>query len=260
MMRMRYYVVADVHGFLDELKTALSEKGFFADTEPHKLIICGDLFDRGEKAAELQEFILELLAKDEVVLIRGNHEDLAMDLLKHWSRSSYFYSHHLSNGTVDTMSQLTDTSFVDLIYYPERVKNLFQKTPYIQQIIPAMHNYFETAHFIFVHGWIPCTKVQTTSCQTRYAYTDDWRNVDKKEWNKARWVNGMAAAHNGVVEKGKTIVCGHWHCSFGHSHYEGRGGELDNNPDFTPYYNTGIIALDACTAMSGKVNCIIVDD
>ena len=38
---MKYYVVADVHGFFDELKLALTEKGFFTDTEPHKLIVCG---------------------------------------------------------------------------------------------------------------------------------------------------------------------------------------------------------------------------
>ena len=61
---MKYYVVADIHGFFDELITALDEKGFFSDTEPHKLIVCGDLFDRGTQALKLQEFILDLLAKD----------------------------------------------------------------------------------------------------------------------------------------------------------------------------------------------------
>lgn len=86
---MKYYVVADVHGFFDELKFALTEKGFFTDTEQHKLIVCGDLFDRGKQAAELQEFILDLLAKDEVILIRGNHEDLMLELLKDWFHHSY---------------------------------------------------------------------------------------------------------------------------------------------------------------------------
>ena len=45
---MKYYVVADVHGFFTELKSVLTEKGFFEDIEPHKLIICGDLLDRGK--------------------------------------------------------------------------------------------------------------------------------------------------------------------------------------------------------------------
>jgi len=46
---MRYYVTADVHGYFTELKTALINAGFFEDAEPHKLVICGDLFDRGMK-------------------------------------------------------------------------------------------------------------------------------------------------------------------------------------------------------------------
>jgi len=41
---MKYYVTADVHGFFSELKDALDEAGFFEDKEPHKLIICGDIF------------------------------------------------------------------------------------------------------------------------------------------------------------------------------------------------------------------------
>lgn len=78
---MRYYVTADVHSYYSELKTALTEQGFFKDRDPHKLIVCGDLYDRGTQAPELQEFILDLLDKDQVILIRGNHEDLALDLL-----------------------------------------------------------------------------------------------------------------------------------------------------------------------------------
>ena len=47
---------------------------------------------------------------------------------------------------------------------------------------------------------------------------------------------------------------------FGHSRYEGDGGEFDNNPNFTPYYGEGVIALDACTPVSGVVNCIVIED
>ena len=70
----------------------------------------------------------------------------------------------------------------------------------------------------------------------------------------------MEATHCGVIEPGKTIICGHWHCSFGHAHYEGKGGEFDHDSDFMPYYGDGIIALDACTVVSRKVNCIIIED
>ena len=44
---MRYYAVADVHGYYTQLIDALKDKGFFEDEEPRKLVVCGDLFDRG---------------------------------------------------------------------------------------------------------------------------------------------------------------------------------------------------------------------
>ena len=55
---MRYYVVADPHGYYSALMEALEEGGFFKDEQPHKLIICGDLFDRGPEAVQLQQFVL----------------------------------------------------------------------------------------------------------------------------------------------------------------------------------------------------------
>lgn len=165
---MRYYVVADIHGFFDEFRAALDETGFFADSEPHKLIICGDLFDRGQQALTLQNFIIDLLDKEAVILIRGNHEDLAIDLLNRWNQNSYLMRHHLSNGTVDTALQLTGAALGDLAFDPECIGNRFRETPYIKQIIPAMCNFYETPHFIFTHGWIPCTTIKLAPHSTEY--------------------------------------------------------------------------------------------
>ena len=58
----------------------------------------------------------------------------------------------------------------------------------------------------------------------------------------------------------KTVLCGHWHCSYGHSVYEGRGSEFGPDADFSPYFGAGVIALDACTAHSGKVNVLVLED
>ena len=257
---MRYYVTADVHGFYIELMDALEEKGFFEDTEPKKLIICGDLFDRGNEAVQLQEFVLDLMKKDEIILIRGNHEDLAEQLLNRWHVKSYLESNHINNGTVDTVCQLTESSMIDIFDYPDRVGRDYLKTPYIQKIVPAMVDYFETENYIFTHGWIPCRSEHPGTNRAKYVLTEDWRRADEYAWNRARWVNGMEAAHYGATEPGKTIVCGHWNTSFGHSRYEGKGGEFDDESDFSPYYSEGIIALDACTSWSGIVNCIVIED
>jgi len=257
---MRYYVTADVHGYFTEMKAALTEKGFFNDTEPHKLIICGDIYDRGTEALPLQNFILDLMAKEQVILIRGNHEDMSLELLNDWQRGSYLQRHHHSNGAVDTVFQLTDTTFYQLRNEPDEIYRRFKSNPFITDIIPAMIDFYETDHYIFTHGWIPCTMLNNGGNSKTYIPIDNWREAGQKTWDAARWINGMEAANGGVIEKDKTIVCGHWHCSYGHSHYEGDGGEFDNNPNFTPYFGKGIIALDACTPVSQKVNCIVIDD
>ncbi len=120
-----------------------------------------------------------------------------------------------------------------------------------------MKDYYETEQYIFVHGWIPCQMQQKLQRGPRYSYIEDWWNGD---WDAARWTNGLEAAHYGVTVPGKTVVCGHWHTSFGHCNYEGGCSEVGNDADFSPYIAPGIIVLDACTALSHKVNCIVIDD
>ncbi len=261
---MKYYVVADIHGFYTPLMVALKEQGFFEDKEPHKLIILGDLFDRGHEALELQDFILDLIEKDEVILIRGNHEDLTVEFVKNihrWMTTSVYYTHHGSNGTVDTVLQLTGMDAMEAIIQPEKCASRMERTPYFKVFMPMMKNYFETKNYIFVHGWIPCGVVgKGTSEWDIFNYQEDWREQGDSKWDAARWYNGMLAASKGVIEEGKTIVCGHWHCSYGHSYLEGKGSEFGDDADFTPYYGKGVIGLDACAGATKKVNCIVIED
>ena len=118
----------------------------------------------------------------------------------------------------------------------------------------AMLDYFETEHYVFTHGWIPSIPNRDKS----YSYISSWREADREQWNQARWFNGMDAVQ--TADENKTIVCGHWHTSYGHSKYEHRGTEFGEDADFSPYYGPGIIAIDACTAFSGKVNCLVIED
>lgn len=259
---MKYYVLADIHGFYDLTVNALTEQGYFADREPHKLIICGDLFDRGKQCKQLCDFITGLLEKDEVILIRGNHEDLLVDLidnLRMYTEDGLQFSHHFLNGTVYTVRDLTGSTLTKMREYPGATAAGMRQSAVFKKILPAMKDYFETRNYIFVHGWIPSVVTKRGNADY-YAYNPDWRNAGIDEWESARWYNGMLAAHQGVTEAGKTIVCGHWTSSFGHWAYEGKGSEFGNDADFSPYYNKGIIALDACTAYSGKVNCVVIED
>lgn len=218
----------------------------------HKLIMLGDLFDRGHEAKQLQQFILEQMEQDKIILIRGNHEDLFVELVT--TDAGMPYSYHKSNGTYDTALQLTgfDPVMASIRHYD--FADAAKDTPFYKEIIQAMLDYFETEHYVFTHGWIPSIPNRDKS----YSYISSWREADREQWNQARWFNGMDAAQ--TADENKTIVCGHWHTSYGHSKYEHKGTELGEDADFSPYYGPGIIAIDACTAFSGKVNCLVIED
>ena len=136
---MKYYITSDVHGFYDELRTALQASGYFEDTTPHKLVILGDLFDRGSQVKELQAFVLDLMERDEIILIRGNHEDLFEEFATVDQGASY--SHHIMNGTYETALLLTGYSIengMDNLGFAEAIR----ETDFFKRIIPSMKPYF----------------------------------------------------------------------------------------------------------------------
>ena len=250
---MRYYVVSDVHGFYTPLMKALTEAGYFADSTPHRLVVCGDLLDRGKEAVKMQDFVLGLMECNETILIRGNHEDLFEELVT--IDKGLPFSHHLQNGTYGTALQLTGLASGEAMVQNFAFADAARKTPYYRTIIPATRDYYETERYIFVHGWIPSVRERNGGC----SYIANWREASEQEWRRAQWYNGILAART-ATDENKTIVCGHWHTSYGHSRFEKKGPEFGEDADFSPYYAPGMIALDACTTRSGFVNCIVLED
>ena len=111
---MKYFVSSDIHGFYDEWIKALKEKGFDKNNPNHKLIICGDLFDRGSQSKEVYEYISKL-NKDKYIYIRGNHEDLLFDCYNEVINGTSISEHHINNGTLDTIVQFTNIDLFMLL-------------------------------------------------------------------------------------------------------------------------------------------------
>lgn len=243
---MKYFVVSDVHGFFKAMKAALNEAGFENGNPEHKLIVCGDLLDRGLQAKEMVAYMRDCPNK---ILIRGNHEDLFEECCDR----QQFWSHDISNGTADTICQLAGKD--DPFNVNE--KDFIKAHAIFSVLLDQMVDYYETENYIFVHGWIPDVG------DYKDFYGIDWRKypANGRAWKEARWRNGMLAAATGDIVKDKTIVSGHWHCSWGHATFdEDSPPEWGSDAVFTPYYSKGIIAIDACTAYSGFVNCLVLED
>ena len=161
---------------------------------------------------------------------------------------------HSNNGTYDTVLHLTGFDLKQALCDNYGFADAAKQTPLFAKIIPSMVDYYETENYIFVHGWIPCVENWKKGRQ----YDPHWRDADPIRWEMARWYNGMDAVK--TYRGKKTILCGHWHTSYGHSKFENRGSEFGADADYSPYYAPSIIALDACTAFSGKVNVVVLED
>lgn len=251
---MRYYVVSDLHGYFTEFINALRGKGWFEDGGEKALIILGDLFDRGKEAKQLQDFVLELMRKKQVILIKGNHEEIMERLVDSAFAGDIEQAVYTRNGTADTAFQLTGMDYVRATAMPEAFAKRLSNTPFVSRIIPEMLDYYETESFVFVHGWIPCTDYGVVNGQQRFVSLKDWRNATQKQRSDSRWHNGIAAHYSGVRVAGKTVVCGHNPVTYGHVYLRGE------EEKYTPYYDDGIIAIDGRVAVSGIVNCIVVED
>lgn len=255
---MKYFVVSDVHGFYSILKESLDKAGFESNNSEHTLIICGDLFDRGKEARQLIKYLNSITNK---IMIRGNHEDLMYDMIYR----GYPQQHDISNGTYNTAQQL---AWDDIIQEVDYVKLL----AIFDSITKDMIDYYETKNYIFVHGWIPVkhTYFEGESGYTyenKHQYDPNWREANTVEWEESRWFNGINEAYNGIIVPGKTVVCGHWHCSYGWARkvYEetkdyAKYKQLIDFPRWDPFQMDGVIAIDRCTALTNEMNVLVLED
>lgn len=277
---MKYFVVSDIHSFGKELRASLRKVGYSKSNPEHVLIVCGDIFDRGDATLDVYKYIYSI-PRSRRVLIKGNHESL----FKHLLKKSFPESHDYHNGTVKTFCQIANIPIEYLSYsfwhkqeYKEGVgdSDLFADKPehYWQVVVETVkkspiykwlcssewQNYYEIGNYIFVHSFIPVKDMNSMPWYYDfghdYVYDPDWRNV--QNWEEFLWGCPYSLFNKGLfdpeIKNNKILVCGHWHTSDFHEIYE-----RDYSNNFNIYYGEHLIALDACTAYSGQVNVLVID-
>lgn len=234
----KLFVVSDVHGHYTLLKAALDRAGFDKDNENHLLISCGDYFDRGNENAEVLKFFERLPRK---VLLRGNHEDLLIKLLQ----TGKLQRHHYINGTMATLNNFFGKYFIDPV---DDSIDFSGKTRIVDRICEFIHetvDYYETDRYVFVHGWLP-----------ENADTEEKRkSASPQTWEKARWIKWTEKYDGSRPLADKTLICGHMPTFFAGSFDPSRD---KNCSDI--FYGNGMIAIDAGTADSQRVNVLVLED
>lgn len=286
--KKKYFICSDIHSFFDEWQEALRKKHFDINNPNHIIVICGDIFDRGTQPLEVYQF-LRNLPRERRILIRGNHEILLDDLV----RRGFAESHDRHNGTIDTLYYLQglpgEDEHIHEFYRELAIRGVEYGSPVYRQIQLKYENekrsiwnglvkeildwiysdewinYWETDNYIFVHSWIPT--IQSYSFDKwGYPHLDgpekfreDWKNATQTEWDDAMWGCPWKKALNKLNQTGKTIVCGHWHTSDFFNHLTKQHKQIYECPIFkSKRYK--LIGLDACTAGSKKVNCLVLEE
>jgi hypothetical protein len=277
MINKKYFVVSDMHSFYDELISALSIAGYSKDNESHILIVNGDVFDRGPKSKEMFKFLTSI-PKDRLVLIKGNHEYILLNLFN----SAFPNNSDFSNGTVYTMCQLASSTpdearelFISLrdglhlLQYTSLLsisnkdvdKKLVAQWKKIVRKVKKLgveewlksdewNNFYELNRFIFTHCFIPLRNPFNIDIYNNFNYSDylyynkDWRtDATDAEWYSAVWGCPWRLYDAGFFKQeednGKTLVCGHWHTSDFYKYFN-----KDFNDTSEIFYSSGIIAID----------------
>ena len=224
---MKLFVVSDIHGYAGLLKEALGSAGYDPENDEHLLVCCGDLFDRGTENFEVLKFFERTRRK---VMIKGNHEERLLEIL-YGAKIGF---HDYMNGTVETIREFFGEYS---LMGPSDSVDFSGKTGTVDRLcdlIGEMKDYYETEHYVFVHGWLP---------NKNGGIVADWRSAKAELWHTARWTWWIKGCEMSGNDEPKTVVCGH---------YPTRGAQI--------FYGDGFIAIDAGTYTNNKLNVLVLED
>lgn len=250
----KYFCVADCHSFFTEMMEALNKKGFDVNNPDHIFVSIGDLFDRGDESREMLEFV-NSIPRERKILIRGNHEVLMNQMM--W-RGDWPRSNDKKNGTWKTACDLTQVDIAEVMQHMRHNKSWWD---YYHDTVW----YAVVGDFILTHAWVPCESHwdynHPAGARINALPMDQWNMVDDEMWEEVyTWYNGMEQWKYGARVEGKTIICGHWNTSWGWMRLRGACMNMyDGDAIHEPFIDDGIVALDACTVVSHKVNCFVFE-
>lgn len=238
----RLFVVSDIHGHFTPLKKTLDAAGFDENNEDHLFICCGDLFDRGRENRKVYDFVTCLKHK---VLVRGNHDERLLEILTQKRANIY----DLHNGTDVTLEEFFGVGSVGE-YGELRLPMDGKMAGDLCRLISEMVDCYETEHYVFVHGWLP-----TVAGAKPPQLLENWRNAEAEAWHSARFSEWMSLYGTPAMLPNKTIVCGHRPTRLGYMVDSSRAPS-----DSSVFHGDGMIAIDAGTIRSGRVNLLVLEE
>lgn len=139
-MLRRHIAVGDIHGCFGLLKPLIETTIGFRPQED-LLVFLGDYIDRGRQSKEVVRYLTALRERspERVILLKGNHEELAYNALTagEWGKDMALWRLNDGDETITSFGSVTEARTV--------------LVPFIESLRLS----YETDTHIFVHGGIP---------------------------------------------------------------------------------------------------------
>lgn len=278
---MKIKVISDIHGHYKEMIKSLEEVNYNENED--KLIVLGDLFDRGEESLEVYNYLKRLKEKGNVIILHGNHEDFIIDFLK-GKDCSFNFRYNGFDKTIDSFLGQTNAWFMFNLYcddnkdlaisiYGDRVKSIIEdyeavpieikfdvfqdyvredinkNYPELLDWLESLPYYYETDNYIFTHASID------GSCEDwhspTYSKYEDW-----SPWKWLTWDNGSFYEQD-IKNTDKTIVVGHFYTDYIRKRYD---LPFDSKLSNDILYGEQKIFIDSCVPITRRLNVLQIED
>ena len=139
----RLIAVGDIHGQFDMLRELI---GKIKPSSKDLFVFIGDYIDRGYKSKQVLDYLIDFEQKYNAVFLKGNHEDMLLDLLG-LDENAINGAYYARNGGEFTALSYgsTDSTIEDLAHLIPKEHIQFMKNTKI---------FFETEHYFFAHGGV----------------------------------------------------------------------------------------------------------
>ncbi|MEK4532102.1 metallophosphoesterase family protein [Solibacillus sp. FSL K6-1554] len=179
---MKIFVISDIHGMYKQFEQLLT----FWDRES-KLVLLGDLVDRGPQSLDVVKKAMELKINygEQIVFCKGNHEVMLLDFLRFPEMHCKFY---IPNGGRETIQSFMEDA-------PGAVKelNIIEQAYYMKEQFADEFSFLESGKLYEIVGEVLLTHAGFESYYAEVSEsTDDdflWMRDHYLHPNKTPYVN-----------------------------------------------------------------------
>jgi serine/threonine protein phosphatase 1 len=187
----RYYVIGDIHGRLDlydALIARIEEEIAASRGVEVRIVLLGDLVDRGPDSAGVLVRTREWQAHRNVRVLAGNHEEMFLAAFEKPEALRHFIKH---GGRETIMSYGLSAKRIATVPIDELFERLPKVVPtWVRDYIAGFENMIIAGDYVFVHAGI-----------------DPELPLDQQKRSDLRWIRDRFLKHEGSLEK--VVVHGH---------------------------------------------------